>query len=57
MQMKFKTVATFTFQMIILLFEIRRNKLKNKEAYLEDFHKAFTLYNEVLKGWILKQAK
>ena len=55
--MKFKTVATFTFQMIILLFEIRRNKLKNKEAYLEDFHKAFTLYNEVLKGWILKQAK
>ena len=57
MQMKFKTVATFTFQMIVLLFEIRRNKIKNKVSYLEDFQKAFNLYNEVIKGWMLKSAK
>lgn len=50
-------VFKFTNTVIVILEEIRKTRLKERNQSLIDFKNALNLYNEVLKGWIIRCVK
>jgi hypothetical protein len=42
---------------VSILEEIRKTRLKDRNQGILDFNNALNLYNEVLKGWIIRCVK
>lgn len=52
-QVTFKFINT----VVNILDEIRKDRLKQRDVGITDFKNALNLYNEVLRGWVIRCVK
>ena len=57
MKMKITAIFKLTHSVVKAFTEVRNTRLIAKAQGINDFKSAINLYNEVLKGWLIKSVK